>query len=442
MVPDLPSLSRRRLLGSVAGLATLGAGTTAAVGVTEPTALPDRLTDAATRHYPTPPEVTAHWRPTVTEDHAGFAVELLARTVEQSEPRWERLDRDRPFTGAGGWLEDARQDLRSGKTHDALWKATYGLQFAGEYLGEARWALGEVTLDELAERGEALRDRVDAVVATLDPYRVSDPATDLAWYLQIEQEALRADQRTEWWAADEDGSADERNPDDVEATGVGEATAKLLQAEVNVESAERFQRHLADRLGSDARPHAGALQSARAEFQLALSEVPSEDEVLARFGLGDGEQTGPYALSHRRLADWCFPTAAPAPWTTAVDEELRVATVVALSQGVARVRAHRFAVDELVVDEGDSGFDSGHVLAEKRRARSVYRSVVGADPPPLLTRQAGRAVEDLQVATVDEDAGSDWEIWRARLQAYLYALVGRAKLREYPAVYRTVVERE
>ena len=119
-----------------------------------------------------------------------------------------------------------------------------------------------------------------------------------------------------------------------------------------------------------------------------------------------------------------------------------MATVVALSQGVARVRAHRFAVDELVVDENDAGFDSGHVLAEKRRARSVYRSVIGSDPPPLLTRQAGRAIEDLQVATVDADAGSDWKLWRERLQAYLYALVGRAKLREYPAVYRTVVGRE
>jgi hypothetical protein len=106
------------------------------------------------------------------------------------------------------------------------------------------------------------------------------------------------------------------------------------------------------------------------------------------------------------------------------------------------VRAHRFAVDELVVDEGDAGFDSGHVLAEKRRARSVYGSVFGSEPAPLLTRQAARAIEDLQVATVDEDTGSDWELWRERLQAYLYALVGRAKLRESPAVHRTVVGRE
>ena len=217
MVPDLSSLSRRRLLGGVAGLATLGAGATAAVGLTEPTALPNSLTDAATRHYPTPPEVTAHWRPAVTEDHARFAVELLARTVERSEPLWEQIDRDRPFTGAGGWLEDAREDLRSGKTPDALWNASYGLKFAGEYLGEARWELEEVTLGELAERGRALRNRIDAVVGALDPYPVSDPATDPAWYLRIEQEATQADQRTDWWATDDGEPEDERDPGEVQA---------------------------------------------------------------------------------------------------------------------------------------------------------------------------------------------------------------------------------
>ncbi|WP_256300700.1 hypothetical protein [Haloarchaeobius salinus] len=439
MVPDLPSPDRRQFLGGLAGLGAIGTGLTVAVGASEPTALPDPLTDAATRHYPTPPEVTAHWRPTVTEDHASFAVELLARTVERAAPLWEQLETDRPFTGAGGWLEDARRDLRSGRTHDALWKATYGLQFAGEYLGEARWELDRVELDELAARGRSVRDRVETVVDGLEPYPVSDPATDLSWYLEIEQEALRAGQRTDRWATDDDGET-EGGPDSVDADDVGEATAALLLAEVNVESAERFQRHLTDRLGEDTRPFAERLESTTEGFRLALSEVPTSDEALARFGLAERDRSGPYAFAHYRLADWCYPTAAPMPWTTTVDRQLRVVTAVGFSQAVARARAHRFAVGELVVGEDDTGFDSGHVLAEKRRARSVYRSVVGSDPPPLLTRQAGRAIEDLQVAEVDGGGGSEWEMWRERLQAYLYALVGRAKLREYPAVHQRLVD--
>jgi hypothetical protein len=53
----------------------------------------------------------------------------------------------------------------------------------------------------------------------------------------------------------------------------------------------------------------------------------------------------------------------------------------------------------------------------------------------------GRAVEDLQVAKVGFAGSYRDAMWKERLEAYLYALVGRAKLRAFPAVYRTIVER-
>ncbi|WP_254921764.1 hypothetical protein [Halorubrum ezzemoulense] len=53
MVPDPSSVSRRTVLATLGGGAAVLAGGTAVVGVTEPTALPDSITDAATTHYPT-----------------------------------------------------------------------------------------------------------------------------------------------------------------------------------------------------------------------------------------------------------------------------------------------------------------------------------------------------------------------------------------------------
>ncbi|MFB6171634.1 MAG: hypothetical protein ABEJ23_03815 [Haloarculaceae archaeon] len=295
MVPDRSSLSRRRLLGGLAGLA---AGGTVAVGATAPTLLPDVVTDQATNVYPTPPEMTELWRPTVTESHAREAVGLLARTVSDGERLWRRLETDDRFTGAGGWLETARETLQKGDYREALFDATYGIQFAGEQLGIARAKLGAADPQRLARRTGDLRDRLDRVAADLRPYPVAEPPRDLAWYYAIEQTVL--------------------------------------------------------------------------------------------FG--------------RFHADWDGATAA--------------------RDGV---------------DEGDAGFDSGHALAEKHRARSVYRSVVGSTPPPLLTVLVRRAVEDLQVAKVGFAGSYRRPLWRERLEAYLYALVGRAKLRRYLDVYDAVV---
>ncbi|PHQ46702.1 hypothetical protein DJ68_05890, partial [Halorubrum sp. C3] len=119
MVPDPSSVSRRTVLATLGGGVAALAGGTAVVGATEPTALPDPITDAATKYYPTPPEVHTLWRPPVTEAHARAAVETLAETVAESRRRWDAIgdvdDEGAPITtDAGGWLEDAREALDEG----------------------------------------------------------------------------------------------------------------------------------------------------------------------------------------------------------------------------------------------------------------------------------------------------------------------------------------
>ncbi|MEZ3164310.1 hypothetical protein ABNG03_14225 [Halorubrum sp. RMP-47] len=128
------------------------------------------------------------------------------------------------------------------------------------------------------------------------------------------------------------------------------------------------------------------------------------------------------------------------PWRTPIDADLLTLRVVGLSIGLARRRAHAIAVDRLVVDPDDEGFDSGYALAAKRRAQATYRSVVGSDPSPLLITQIGRAVEDLQVAEGGFGGGRDEPMWRERLEAYLYALIGGAKLEAYPAVRDAIID--
>jgi len=437
MVPDAPSLTRRRLLGSLAGVT--GAGTVA-VGATEPTLLPDVLTDEATKHYPTPPEVDSHWRPTVTEAHAREAVELLADTVAEGRRRWRDLDTDERFHGAGGWLDDAREALRSGDHPEALFDATYGMQFAGEALGVARARQGEADLGALADRAERLDERVRAVVGAIRPYPVADPGRDLAWYYEVEQELALArldaplDEVEELRAAaGDDGGATAEDPH-----RVGSITAGLLVAEMRIMTAERWRDHAAELVGGDGTPYADHLGAVADRFRADLASFPSREEIRTRYVDGDDDRHGPYEFAHWRLAGWCFDGPALGDWTRG----LRLYRTVDLSRALAKRRAHGFAVEHLVVGPGDEGFDSGHVLAEKRRARSTYRDAFGSEPPALLTRQARRAVEDLQVAAVGFADSYDRPLWRERLAAYLYALVGRAKLEEYPAVYDAVVDRE
>ncbi|WP_227131162.1 hypothetical protein [Halorubellus salinus] len=443
---SLSELSRRRVLAGVGGVVALGTLGSIAVGATAPTALPDVLTDEATKHYPTPPEVTEHWRPTVTEAHARNVVETLATTHERADERWTRIDEDRFGSGGSGWLEDARSALESGNYHEALFDATYGLQFAANDLGRARAKQGDADLQALAERAIDVRDRATAVVDALSPYRVGDPGTDLAWYRRIEQDAVRGAGQATWGSVD--ATANGVDDDDGPPRGkfdprdVGDLTEGVVLGDVAVSNAERFHDHLTERLGDDAAPYESHLDDVIEALRSELADAPDRETVIERHDVRSTDDYGPDEFAHSRLARWCYDAPYVSPWTTEVDTDARALIAVGLAQGVVDHRAHGFAIDHLVVDESTTDFDSGHVLAEKRRARDTYQDVIGDDPDPLLTRQAARAIEDLQVATVDLDhTDGDWTAWKERLDAYLYALVGRAKLEHHPDVYQQFVNR-
>jgi hypothetical protein len=413
----------------VAGVA---AGGTVAAGATTPTVLPDVLTDLATNLYPTPPDPRTLWRPTVTEAHASEAVTRLEQTVSDGQQRWDRLETDEEFLGAGGWLENARQALRRDRYHEALADATTGLQYAGEALGIARAKLGEADRERLAGRAERLRERIDRVATSVRPYPVVDPGRDLAWYYRIERDLVFARLHATPREADAAGAGDGERLD---PRAVGRATADVLQGEQYVENAARFHDLLSATVGDGDTAAAGHLRRVADSFADAIDGFPTHGEVRSTFV--DNEPYGPYEFARSRLARWCFDEQYRFP----ADESagLLVYRTVERSKGLAQRRAHGPAFQRLVVEEDDEGFDSGHALAAKRRARATYRSVVGSEPPPLLTRQVRRAVSDLQVAKVGFGGSYQRPVWRERLQAYLYALVGRAKLQQYPAVYEALV---
>ncbi|MDY6819067.1 MAG: hypothetical protein SVG88_10440, partial [Halobacteriales archaeon] len=382
------------------------------------------------------------WRPTVSDAHARKAVTLLEQTVEAGRDRWTELDTDDQFPAAGGWLDDAREALAAGNTHEALFDARYGMQFAAEALGIALARLDAVDLPTLADRGYALLDRAQQVLDDITPYPVETPARDLAWYYRIEEE-LRFGRRHVRWAGIEaarNGVHDADGPDrtDFEPYEIGQLLAGLGQGEIHILSAEQYRDRHDAVLDAPTDTYADQLAAVASRFKTVIDRFPDRDEVLAEYLDGStDEETSPYEFAHHRLVRWCYDTG----YYVVLEEnqDLSVVPAVELSKGIAQRRAHDLTTEQLVVDPADEGFDSGHTLAEKRRAQSVYRSVVGSSPPPLLTLQVMRAVEDLQVAKVGFAGSYQQPIWRERLEAYLYALVGRAKLREYPTLYRRIV---
>lgn len=214
MVPDRFALSRRQLLGGLAGGVGLGGAGTVATAVTRPTALPDPLADVAVTNYPTPPAASSLWQPTVTEEHAREAVTLLAETDDRARSLWAATELDdRCLTGAGGWLETARSSLENGNYHDALSDATYGMQFAGEDLGKAREELGREDLGELAARSRELFERIDAVVDAIDSYPVREPERDLAWYVHAELELQRGRHLADWHGLEAIRNAGDDDPE-------------------------------------------------------------------------------------------------------------------------------------------------------------------------------------------------------------------------------------
>lgn len=207
---------------------------------------------------------------------------------------------------------------------------------------------------------------------------------------------------------------------------IGAILAGLRQGEIHIRTAERYRNLLAQKLGDSTTAYADHLETIASQFRAEIERFPDRDAVITKYiDEDDDSEVTPFEFAHERLARWCFDT----DYLVASDnEDLLAYVTIERSKGIAQRRAHDFAVEQLVVDKSDEGFDSGHTLAEKRRARSVYRSVVGATPPPLLTIQARRAVEDLQVAKVGFADSYQRPIWRERLEAYLYALLDSARL--------------
>ncbi|PSQ08447.1 hypothetical protein BRC97_00855 [Halobacteriales archaeon QS_6_71_20] len=424
MVPNLPSPSRRALL---AGTGIALAGATAGVGATAPTALPDPVTDQASKWLPGP---TDHrWRPPVSEAHAREAVDRLADEVDRGRELWAELDADEGFTGDGGHLESAREDLDNGDYREALFSATYGLEFAAEDVGFALARLDrpEADPERLAERGGALRERADRVLDGIDGYPVVDAGRDLGWYHEIERRIRFA--RLDAHRRDPDR---EREYDDRD---IGSIHAGNVEAEQRVRDAEYYRDLLRDRVGDDGDPLADRLDRLDRQFRERVDGFPERDAVREEVqALSEDE---PYRHARRYLWTWCYDADY-----RLVGDDLTLLRATTAAQALAQRRAHEAAVDALVVEPGDDGFDSGHVVREKRAAMRRYRRVVGDSPAPLLSILTERVAEDIDVAEVRRRGGRNGPAWLERVDAYCYALVARTKLKEYPRIYERFAARE
>ncbi|MFA9427162.1 hypothetical protein [Natronorubrum sp. A-ect3] len=439
MVPDPQSLSRRQLLAGAAGSVGLGGGAFIATALTRPTALPNVLVDWVINYYPTPPSPSSLWQPTVTEAHAREAVELLAETEQEAFDRWDDLDSDDyPIIGSGGWLSTAEESLEDGDYEDALSEARYGMQFAGEDLGAARAERGEEDLEALADRAETLLERVDIVIDDLEDRPVAEPERDLAWYVHVETELQRGRHLAQFRELDEIRD-DETDLPQYDSLIVGKITSKLLRAEIAVETAAQYRDRLWETFDGTEDSYDDHLQDLLEELSGELEPMPTRDEVEDEY-IGDPAEYGPYEFAHSRLARWCFPATLSPPWGRNIDEEFLTLKVLALAQGLVDWHAHEYVVEHLEVEPDDEEFDPAYILTEKRRGRSVYEDVIGSNPAPFMVVLSEQGIGNLRAATVNRDWDDRWKPWNERVQTYLNALLGRARLQESPTVYERLVD--
>jgi hypothetical protein len=433
MVSERP-LSRRHLLTGVGGAVAALLGT----GLYAPEWLPDALTDRAVEYVPEPP--SRPWRPPVTDDHAGEAVDALADTVDRAKRLREGVDADSVSEEvafhldgdpSGGWLESARE---AEDDYHRLFYATYGLQFAGEAVGYALVARGESDPEALVERGRRLRQESNAVGNSIREYRVSDPGRDLAFLAWVERELVFARLNSHRAGIDvgEPASAAEFSEH-----GVASTWGTHLQARQHLRNARRYRSAYRDRRAHHASPFGEELGDAVDALTAALDEFPRREEV--RESLPDRRGRSPLAAARWELLGLCY------------DDDFRIDArkrsdllayrTLRLARALVARRAHDFVLEELDLTASDTDFDSGVALREKRRATRTFRRVREEHDSPFAGLVVEEAANRIRAGDVAVDGGSEAApAWQRRVEAAVYYLVGRGSVEHLPPVLSTVVD--
>lgn len=442
MVPD-PSLTRRTVLGGAGAL--LGAAAVG-TGLLAPTWLPDPVTDAALELTPDPPDHL--WRPAVTEAHADDAVARLEAAVTEARRLRERVDTAdvdddvafylRGGDPSGGWLETAKSES---DPHERLFDATYGMQFAGEVVGAAKVALGEVDAAAIVERGDRLRTAADDVRDSLGDYLVSDPARDLGrlYYVERELSLARLDSHRDGTFTGGVAPAESYDAGDVAGT-----VGSHLQAEQRIENARRYRDQYRENLADDPRPYRESLATALDSLVAEIDEYPRRHEFQEALRERDIDQSTPYGAARWELFTLCF----DGDFRFGYDADgYRSGHLVQRTTEAARAllarRAHEFALSNLGVSPNDDGYDSGRALRAKRRAMRTFRSVRETHDSPFASVLAAEAASRIRAGHVGVSmADGDRPAWQPRVEATTYYLVGRGSLRELGDVFGTVVADE
>ncbi|POG56371.1 hypothetical protein [Haloferax marisrubri] len=435
------SLSRRQLLGLVGG-----AGAVGSIGWFRPTWLPDPITDWLTTLYPNPP---AHvWRPTVSDAHADEAVARLERTVERAQTLKPRVDtdsvpRELEFSfnhrdPSGGWLESAQS---ASDPHKRVQYALMGMSFAGEAVGAATYLLDEADPERLAERGGSIRSSAGAVLDSVGDYAVSDPSRDLAYLYFVERELAfaRFNSRYRERFAGETTTAS----DDFTASAVADAHASYLQAEQRLANARYYRDRYRDGLGDETRSYADVLDSALTTLTESIATFPTASEMRDRLSDEyDSARQTPYGAARWELLTICFDSDYRLNYGPDGHRHGHtVQQVVEAAIALLGRRGHEFALDELGVSPGETGYDSGRTFRAKRSAVRRFRSVRDTYDSPfagVLAQEAANLIYSGEVGI--ELADGTFPMWRNRVDATTYYLVGEGEMRELDEVYGTVID--
>ncbi|WP_276302161.1 hypothetical protein [Halorussus lipolyticus] len=429
----MPSITRRRLLGS---LAVGGTASLAGYRFLPAKFVPAPILEQRTK-WRSIPEVDSSLP--VADDALAESRQHLRETIDRAEEAWAEVDESDVDSEAEDFdmslensVEVARDQLAEAEGADPTTDALRTLRFG---LGRAAWSLAaakaiseDYEMDALREESRVLREKIDDFVAS-SSYEVADPRRGLAYCYRTERKVVFARLNADNVPDEEaDRSLHDQNV-------VVEAIRSLIEGERWLGDAKAVYR--SHRSNLDAGTESTDLESHLDRTWRDLAEridtlLPDRQKAVERY-YPDGE--GPHERAVRELFNNGYSTATDAH-PPSFGNRTGLLAFVAVEHAMALQHARGFQSAMADVDrefaEGSVGMPL--VARTKQEATGKLRDLLSDSDDPITRELADRPREEIAIGDWSLGANPTFESEHPYAEAYAMYSLASANLATTPTV--------